>query len=373
VDRITDDVDDLTGGGSSNYGNENNSNIQDTVQVSFNLPDSPQITYNDSTGTITLTDENGNEQTIELPKDENGNTEFPVTVVDGGGDTYVVTKDEDGEVFVTKPQTINENGSQNNNNNLVDTVKAKEKVKELIPILQERIKNNLSSETDLFLKYAYDEVEILTSIVSFNPNVSFGGRYVNGQLFVGTYGFKNGSTDEDIMATIFHEYMHYLNKKYKIYEYRMENEREGEIYSFNIQCFYRKIESESEFLERIYQTYIFYLYNSTENIYEIMNNYPSSYENLTTEQDTAFREFIKDKEYVPIEKCFPYQYLPSNFCKDEITAHNETLKANNMNVFTMSKANVDFYFSEIKRYEEKYEIIKKYEIDNNINPDGYEK
>ncbi|MDR3186740.1 MAG: hypothetical protein LBU04_08130, partial [Christensenellaceae bacterium] len=62
----------------------------------------PQVTYNDSTGAITLTDENGNEQTIELPKDENGNTEFPVTIVDGGGDTYTVTKDDNGNVKVEK-------------------------------------------------------------------------------------------------------------------------------------------------------------------------------------------------------------------------------------------------------------------------------
>jgi hypothetical protein len=110
VDGITDAVDDLTSSG-SNEGNENNSSTQDTVQVSFNLPDNPQITYNDSTGTITLTDENGNEQTIELPKDENGNTEFPATVVDGSGDTYVVTKDEDGEVRIEKrDKEFNEEG-----------------------------------------------------------------------------------------------------------------------------------------------------------------------------------------------------------------------------------------------------------------------
>jgi hypothetical protein len=57
-----------------------------------------------------VTDEDGNEQTIELPKDENGNTEFPVTIVDGGGDTYVVTKDNDGNVKVEKLEESEELG-----------------------------------------------------------------------------------------------------------------------------------------------------------------------------------------------------------------------------------------------------------------------
>jgi hypothetical protein len=96
------DVDAITDALTTGDNNESNSGTQDTVQVSFNLPDDPQITYNDSTGTITLTDDKGNEQTIELPKDENGNTEFPVTIVDGSGDTYVVTKDKNGEVKIEK-------------------------------------------------------------------------------------------------------------------------------------------------------------------------------------------------------------------------------------------------------------------------------
>jgi hypothetical protein len=58
---------------------------------------------------------------------------------------------------------------------------------------------------------------------------------------------------------------------------------------------------------------------------------------------------------------------------DEINAHSETLKANNMNIFIMQKTKIDFYFSEIDWYKEKYEVAKKYETDNNINSDGYEK
>jgi hypothetical protein len=108
VDAITDAIDELTGGNDDS--GEDKGGSQDTVELAFNLPDDPQITYNDSTGTITVTDEDGNEQTIELPKDEDGNIEFPVTIVDGAGDTYIVTKDGNGNVHIEKQEQLEELG-----------------------------------------------------------------------------------------------------------------------------------------------------------------------------------------------------------------------------------------------------------------------
>jgi hypothetical protein len=363
VDAITDAIDDLTNG---DGGNENNSGTEDTVQLSFNLPDDPQITYNDSTGAITLTDENGNEQTIELPKDENGNTEFPVTIVDGGGDTYIVTKDDNGSVSVTKnnPPTINENGGQNNNN-IIDTVRAKEKVKELIPILQERIRNNLSSESEQFLQYAYNDVEQLTVIASFNPTVSGGGRYVNGQLFVGTLGFIDGSTDEDIIVTVFHEYLHYISHKYSIFEYRMENEKRGIIYSEIDVCFEKKQETEEEFLQRMCESFIYSNLPRT-------SYYPGYYYELTEEQRKEVLEYIKLHKQVPdTNRCFKFQYKPSNYFKDELNAHTLTLSVNEK-LFQMSQQKQTIYRSEIDLYNELYEKALKFESINNYNSMGYE-
>jgi hypothetical protein len=105
VDAIEDALDGDDGDENSNNNQDNNDIPHDTVITNFDLPDNPQITYNDSTGQITLTDENGNNPIIiDLPKDENGNINFPVTVVDDNGDTYIVTKDENGSVNIEKQE-----------------------------------------------------------------------------------------------------------------------------------------------------------------------------------------------------------------------------------------------------------------------------
>jgi uncharacterized membrane protein len=71
--------------------------------------------------------------------------------------------------------------------------------------------------------------------------------------------------------------------------------------------------------------------------------------------------------------CFPYQYSPSNYYKDEINAHMETLNANSNEVFKMSNEKTDVYHNEINRYTSLYNKAKEYEMNNNINSDGYEK
>jgi hypothetical protein len=100
-----DAIADAFGGGGQGGASDNNDETTDTVKVDFEIPDDPQITFNDSTGELTITDENGeNPQTITLPQDSSGNTDFPVTVVDGSGDTYTVTKDGNGNVNIEKQE-----------------------------------------------------------------------------------------------------------------------------------------------------------------------------------------------------------------------------------------------------------------------------
>ncbi|MDR1973579.1 MAG: hypothetical protein LBQ31_02775, partial [Bacteroidales bacterium] len=101
VDAIKDALDNM------NNDDDNNQNQNsDTIKVDFAILDNPQITYNDTAGTITIIDEDGNPQTIELPKDEDGNTDFPVTIVDNNNNTYEITKDENGNVTIQKKENI---------------------------------------------------------------------------------------------------------------------------------------------------------------------------------------------------------------------------------------------------------------------------
>jgi hypothetical protein len=116
VDAIEDALDG-DDGDENNSGEDNKDIPHDTIITDFDLPDNPQITYNEDDGTITITDENGdNPITIDLPKDENGNTNFPVTIVDNNGDTYIVTQDESGNINIEKQQTEQEEKQISNSN-----------------------------------------------------------------------------------------------------------------------------------------------------------------------------------------------------------------------------------------------------------------
>jgi hypothetical protein len=119
VDAIKDAFGGGGGGGDGQGGSDNGGTI-DTVKADFEIPDDPQIAYNDSTGELTVTDKDGdNPHTITLPRDSSGNTDFPVTIVDGGGGTYTVTKDGNGNVHIekqeNKPNEENSVSAENDN------------------------------------------------------------------------------------------------------------------------------------------------------------------------------------------------------------------------------------------------------------------
>jgi hypothetical protein len=215
---------------------------------------------------------------------------------------------------------------------------------------------------------AYNNVDMLTSITEFDPSSGAGGQYRNGKLYVGKRNFTENSSDEDILATIYHEYMHYLNWQFGG-RYRMANMETGEVYFINEPCFEEKIQTENEFLQESYDLFIQTQYRTNMDVYA---DYPLYYKDLNDAQKEEFSLFIRKNELKPKITCFPYPYSPSNYFKDEINAHTETLKANSKSVFKMSNEKIEFYNSETVRYTNAYNKAKTYEINNNINNEGYE-
>jgi hypothetical protein len=252
----------------------------------------------------------------------------------------------------------------------IDTVKATKKVKELVTVLQERIREYLKNSTDKYQKLSFENETILSSISQFDPTLGAGGMYKNGKLYVGTRNFKESADDEDILATIYHEYMHYLNWQFGD-RYRMENLVEGRVYQKTVDCFEKRMQTETDFLENVYREFYADKLKKTE--WENYLDYPESYEELNNEQKKEIQTYIEEKKLKPEVVCMSYQYSPSNYFKDEINAHTETLNANSKEVFKMSNEKIGVYSNEINRYTSLYNKAKEYEINNNINSDGYEK
>jgi hypothetical protein len=308
------------------------------------------------------------------------------TVLEPDGDiNNMVIQDADGNVYVVNPdgtvtgaENTGGNSSENvaemkmtgSNDEPVDTVKAAQKVKELVTVLQERIIDYLKNSTDKYQKLAFENEKVLPSISQFDPTLGAGGTYKNGKLYVGTRNFKENSTDEDILSTIYHEYMHYLNWRFGD-RYRMADLEKGIVYSITVSCFEERLQTENEFLEDVYLQ--FYTDKINNPKAEIYLDYHDFYNELDNAQKKEVDNYIKEKDLKPKVKCIPYDYSPSNYFKDEINAHTGTLKTNNMGSFKMSDEKISIYYSEINRYTGLYNKAKIYEINNNINSDGYEK
>jgi hypothetical protein len=307
---------------------------------------------------------------IPLPEDARAGFEsdepFTYTIKDKDGNVYEMSKDEDGYV---SSLTVNE-FQQDGNNQFTDTVMAKKKVDDLIIILRQRIKEYLNNSPEKYLKLAFDNENVLSLIVEFDPNIGSGGQYRNGKLYVGTKNFVENSIDEDILATIFHEYLHYLNWQYGD-KYRMDNLENGYVYKKTVECFEKKMQTEAEFLDDAYSLFFLFKIN-TPNAHAYLS-YPSSYNELDDAQKKEVETYIEENKLKREIKCFAYDYSPSNFYKDEINAHTETINAHNKAVFKMTDDKVIFYHGEINRYTNLYNKSKTYEINNNINSDGYEK
>jgi predicted SprT family Zn-dependent metalloprotease len=258
----------------------------------------------------------------------------------------------------------------NNDEQPIDTVKATKKVKDLVTVLQERIREYLKNSTDKYQKLALENEAILSSISQFDPTIGAGGMYKNGKLYVGTRNFKENSNDEDILSTVYHEYMHYLNWQFGG-RYRMADLEKGIVYSTPISCFEERMQTDDEFLDDAYQKFQYSKVGTLDAAIYI--DYPIFYKELNAVQKKEVDDYIKEKDLKPKVKCIPYDYSPSNYFKDEINAHTETLEAHDANVFKMSDGKISIYHSEINRYTNSYNKAKAYEINNNINNDGYEK
>jgi hypothetical protein len=272
--------------------------------------------------------------------------------------------DSTEEVMVTVMDADGNNGQP------IDTAVANQKVKDLIIVLQQRIKEHLNNNTEKYSTLAYDNENVLPSITQFDPTLGSGGAYKNGKLYVGTRNFKESSADEDILATLYHEYMHYLNWQFGD-RYRMENLMEGKVYSRKVECYENRMQTETEFLNEAYLGFQYSKMGTpeAENYYD----YPLYYNELTNNQKEEVDIYIKGGKIEPKKTCISYDYSPSNFFKDEINAHTETLNANGRKVFNMSDNKIILYKDEIDRYMKSYNKAKTYEINNNINSNGYEK
>jgi hypothetical protein len=96
LNELTNAVNDLT----------SNGNTPDTLAVDFTIPDNPEHHYDREKGTLTITDANGNEHTIELPKKADGTANLPTTIQDKNGTVYNV--DENGNITKTNKEEKSE-------------------------------------------------------------------------------------------------------------------------------------------------------------------------------------------------------------------------------------------------------------------------
>jgi hypothetical protein len=340
--------------------------------VDFTVPDVSSVNVdcaNDTVCAVTIQGENGEEKTIDLPKDSDGNIAgAPLLIQDVNRNGFVI--DENGNVKSEKDTYVYENEYQNKDNQSIDTTIAKQKIKDLVTLLQQRIREYLENETEKYPKLAFENENVLSSIAEYDANIGAGGQYRNGKLYVGTRNFTENREDEDILATIYHEYMHYLNWKFGN-RYRMADLETGIVYTKTIICFEKRIQSEDEFFNDAYQLFILDKMKTPDA--DVYLDYPAFYEELNDIQKEEVNKYTKNKNLKPEVICFSFDYSPSNFYKDEINAHTETLNANDKKMLKMSDGNISFYYSEINRYTNLYNKAETYEINNNINSDGYEK
>jgi hypothetical protein len=80
-------------------GNENtrDGSLDTDVSINKRIPEDAGFTYRPETGTVTITDKDGNVvEEITVPKDENGGDKLPMTVQDGEGNIYRLEKGENG-------------------------------------------------------------------------------------------------------------------------------------------------------------------------------------------------------------------------------------------------------------------------------------
>jgi hypothetical protein len=317
---------------------------------------------------ITFEDEDGKKHDIVVDS-------LPATVADKDGDVYKITKDEDGSVHTEKIEEIlaSENLQDRNNSN-IDVEKTKEKVRTLVDSLIVNIKNKLYDSNDQIFQLAYKNTDDLNKITTFDVNIGSGGQHINKNIFIGRAGVVEGvntdGSDGDIMATIFHEYIHYVcfisSMFPKRYQYSIE---EGIVYSEKIPIG-EELEDEATFRYRVYLLFLMEKYNID---YEKYSTYPDDYGNLNENQRKELDGYIKKNKLSPTKTIIYDLYIPSNHIKDELNAHSKTLEAVSLELFTFSQKKIIFYNNELKRYQNMYNKSLDIERKYNYAPDGYKK
>ena len=352
--------------------NKNNGIIMPDLELDFVIPENPTFEYNAETGELLVFDTAGGEPLVaQLPKND-GKVVFPVIVKDTEGNLYRLEESREDTNTLASVRVDSEKSSDNNlNYQNIDTAAASKKVSDLIVILIERINEKLNHSTEKYPKWAFENRNQLKEITQFNPNADGAGQHINGRIDVGPTNFIKNSSDDDFLSTIYHEFLHYLNWRFKDLPYRMEDVEKGIIYGKLIPCFEERMQSTNEFLERAYISFITEKINGSD--IDIYWDYPDFYNELDSVQKKEIDIYIENNNLKPETTCFPYIYIPSNRSKHEIEVHTETLNANDRGVFRMSDEKINFYHREIIRYTDEYNKAKEYEIKNNINPDGYEK
>jgi uncharacterized protein YxeA len=101
VDAIKETVSDVTD--AANILTESDKNQDNIVSVDFTMPENSEIIYNDSTGVLTIIDENGNEHEVKVES-------IPAVIADKDGNAYEIDYKEnyeDGkdEISITKSET----------------------------------------------------------------------------------------------------------------------------------------------------------------------------------------------------------------------------------------------------------------------------
>jgi hypothetical protein len=346
--------------------------ITPDITVNFTIPPVPIIEYNDEASIIEIFDENHTSVgKIPVPKNDVASV-FPMIVMDEEGNLYRLEESdiENTNTKINEFNLVTINEQKGNVSDDIDELVATKKVNDLITVLQLRIREYLRNNNTSYQKMAFENENRLPLITEFDPMIGANGMYKNGKLYVGRRNFVENSSDEDILSTIYHEFMHHLNWQFGD-RYRMEDLERGIVYSKNVECFEERMQSQDDFLEDIYYTFILSKMATTQR--DIYLTYPEIYEDLDSEQKKEVDIYIKENTLKPEIVCFSYDYSPSNFFKDEINAHTETINASDKIVFKMSDKKNNIYRNEINRYTNEYNKAKMYEINNNINADGYEK
>lgn len=341
------------------------SNFVADITTPFVVPDKFTIQYDSIKGTLTFTDANGiSIGTTVIPQNTDGIQTLPITLQEKDGKTYEVSQNKDTKLVEVIAYEHPENDKTNQIP--VNPVEATQKVKDLVKVLQERIRQhlqtpeqyNLDNETTKYLKWAYQYVDELPDHVKFDINVGGGGQTKDGIMSIGCYNFRNKTSDDDIIATIFHEYLHYLGQKKKENPVLLECGQRVE--------YDKKMEDHNTFMQRALNQFNF-------NISMMSKNYPDYYRDLDNDQKNELDKFINDNKLTPRFQPLMFIYVSSNRCKDEMLVYNIVKSINNKGLFSMSSLDIDLYNKKIDYYTINYERSLTFESVNGYTPEGLNK